>query len=1290
MPEVVECPGVVGLRDLVRGLSGPEEAERFALHLETCHGCATAMDRELVGDPLLLTMRAQSVRVERPADDATVDLIQRVLQKHPTVTWQAGDTPSNLAAGGATETDFDFDEPFESTERPGELGRLGPYRLLEVIGSGGMGIVYRAEDDDLGRQVALKTMRPELARRPLARQRFLREARSAASVDHENVVGIYNVGEANSGGRLVPFLAMPWLKGETLEDRLLRGPLGVDETIALGRQMALGLAAAHARGLVHRDIKPANIWLEDGPAGRLKILDFGLARGMVEEARLTDSGTLLGTPAYMPPEQGRGDPVDQRADLFSLGAVLYRCVTGVPPFRGETVMAVLSSLALDAPVPPHVRVPAVPKGLSDFVMWTLEKDPARRPASADSVADELRALAEGAAKSGRPTAPRFWKRVRAAAAVSLAGSLVALAVLLLETPKGTIRIEIDDDKVEAVLTKTGVVIKGADGDHDIGVEAGEHGLTIRRDGFEFETPAFIVRRGDKVTLKVESLPGKIQVVRDNRVVGGERLPTPPEDLAAVRWALGLGAEVTIDDGAEYSLDSLQQLPTKPWVLVKIHLRMTQDVDDDSLRAVAGLANLRAFYVHSRKVTDAGMKHFAGLKRLEYLNLTNVAIKGHGLKELAGLKWLRELNLNGTTLTDAGMAALAEFPDLERLSFEGTQVGDAGVRHLAGLTKLQSLYMGGTRVGDEGIKAISGLRRLILMRVAGTRITDASLPILATFDRLERLHVENTKATTGAIEVLRRKLPKCYITPAADPSRPMSRARAAAEWVISLGGGVTIDAEPRRWIRSPADLPAGSWSLVEVDLENKVKVDDAGLKILAGLNGINGINLSNTAISDRGVNELAASTGFKAIILLGTNVTDEGLCVLADRVRLEFVCLSHTKITDAGMKQLARIAPLSNIDLEGTKITDAGLRHLSALPNLQLLGLRGTHITDTGLKDLNAPALIHLNLGNTSVSDAGLVGLARLKNLEDLRLEGTTVTDNGLKHLTRIAGLKSLSLSGSVGDAGGRALSKLPELRVIHLSGAGVTDASLEALANCSILEDVWLTATKVTDAGVKALQRVRPNCRVHRQGEAVKASSPSRPSADELAAARWVFSLDGRIVAERDGVQHAFGSGEEEPSSPWALTEVHLVGHGGVEDAGLKHLSRLPDLRQIHLGSTRVGDEGLRYLGALPLLEVLGVAETRVTDPGLRSLSGLKRLRVVDLNRTAVTDAGIESLVGLPLKRIRLNGTAVTDAGLKSLAKFAGLEQLDLRNTRVTPASVAALRRTLPKCLIVSGSANPD
>ncbi len=270
------------------------------------------------------------------------------------------------------------------SDNPAMLGCLGPYEIAEVIGRGGMGIVLKGFDRDLNRYVAIKVLAPHLATSAAARQRFAREARAAAAVVHDHIVAIHAVDNA---GRL-PYLVMPFVAGQSLQERLDRtGSLELKELLRIGMQVAQGLAAAHAQGLVHRDVKPANILLENG-VERVKITDFGLAR-TVDDASLTHSGFVAGTPQYMAPEQARGESVDHRSDLFSLGSVLYAMCTGHAPFRAETTLAVLRRICEDTPRPIREINPDVPDWLEEIVGKLHAKNPGERFQSAGEVAELL-------------------------------------------------------------------------------------------------------------------------------------------------------------------------------------------------------------------------------------------------------------------------------------------------------------------------------------------------------------------------------------------------------------------------------------------------------------------------------------------------------------------------------------------------------------------------------------------------------------------------------------------------------------------------------------------------------------------------------------------------------------------------------------------------------------------------------------------------------------------------------------------------------------------------------------
>jgi serine/threonine protein kinase len=309
---------------------------------------------------------------------------------------------------------------------PGPGDGFGRYRIIAELGRGGMGIVYRARDTRLDRDVALKTVRPD---RPGTTERFLREARAMAAVRHDHVVEVYDYGEENG----VRFVAMPLLAGETLAARLQRqAPLPAGEVIRIGRELAEGLAAVHEKGLIHRDLKPANVWLE-GPSGRVKLLDFGLARDPRADDGVTFPGALVGTPAYMSPEQVNGLDLDARTDLFSLGSVLYVAAAGRPAFLAATQTATLQAVGEKTPPPARTVNPAVPAELSNLIERLHHKRPEDRPASAAEVAKELARLAaspEAPTADGPPVHPVALRRHgwphRARLAAASAGGLLLI------------------------------------------------------------------------------------------------------------------------------------------------------------------------------------------------------------------------------------------------------------------------------------------------------------------------------------------------------------------------------------------------------------------------------------------------------------------------------------------------------------------------------------------------------------------------------------------------------------------------------------------------------------------------------------------------------------------------------------------------------------------------------------------------------------------------------------------------------------------------------------------------
>jgi serine/threonine-protein kinase len=314
----------------------------------------------------------------------------------------------------------------ESVVSPAVGHRVGHYRLVGTLGSGGMGTVYRAHDTRLDRVVALKFLPPHLSAEPEARARFLVEARAAAALEHPNICSIHAIGDTDDGR---PFIAMACYEGETLKERLSRGPLPPAEAVGIAVQLASGLRAAHARGIVHRDVKPGNIML--CADGTVRLLDFGVAK--LADLTITGPGVTPGTIAYMSPEQARGDPVNHLTDLWSLGVVLYETVSGARPFRGENDRTLIQAILHEHPEPLH----SVPGDAPPFVPRIVERLLRKAPEDRYQSAEELLAeLSRGAPAGGAAAVRRRVRAHRRTLAVSGAGLVAALALLSPAGPAG--------------------------------------------------------------------------------------------------------------------------------------------------------------------------------------------------------------------------------------------------------------------------------------------------------------------------------------------------------------------------------------------------------------------------------------------------------------------------------------------------------------------------------------------------------------------------------------------------------------------------------------------------------------------------------------------------------------------------------------------------------------------------------------------------------------------------------------------------------------------------------------
>jgi eukaryotic-like serine/threonine-protein kinase len=664
-----------------------------------------------------------------------------------------------VAAPGGPPAAVDLSFLTPSTES-GALGRLGIYEILGIVGRGGTGVVLCARDTKLLRVVAVKVLAAPLAASGTARQRFAREARAAAAVRDDHVIAIHAVEDQGP----VPHLVMEFVEGQNL-DALIRqgGRLETREVLRIGTQVAGGLAAAHKQGLVHRDVKPANILLENG-VQRVKLTDFGLARA-ADDASLTQSGLIAGTPLYMAPEQAAGDQVGPRADLFSLGSVLYEMCTGRPAFRAATAVAVIRRVCDDTPRPVRELNPDVPEPLARLIGRLHAKNPADRPASAAEVADLMaRMLADlqgqGQAMTAAEPAPRHPARVgssrrwawAAAAVLLLCAGLglgeasgvtdVGAAVVRLFTPDGTLVVEVDDPTVSVTVDGGDVVITGA-GAKEIRLKPGQYRVEASRDGKVVRQELVAVERNGRRVVRVSKAVEPTEAERWEQAVA--RMPAEQQVKAVVRRLRELnpafdgnvtpiiengvvtGLQLPTDEVADLSpvsalkgLQSLdcsgQQLKGRLSDLAPLRgLRLT--AFECSATRVADLSPLRGMplthlFARDTRVVD--------LSPLQGMPLTMLTLQETGVTSLAPLK-----GLPVTFLDVSAAGGVSDLGPLRDAPLEYLNVGEQPVSDLAplaGLKSLRRLVLDQTSVSDLTPLRGLGLRELSIRGIPATDLT----------------------------------------------------------------------------------------------------------------------------------------------------------------------------------------------------------------------------------------------------------------------------------------------------------------------------------------------------------------------------------------------------------------------------------------------------------------------------------------------------------------------------------------------------------------------------------------
>ena len=746
----------------------------------------------------------------------------------------------------------------------------GKYKLLDQIGVGGMGAVYKAVQPAIGRTVALKVMNREILQQPIAVTRFLREIRSAAAVDHPNVVRAY---DANCDGDTY-FLVMEYVAGQDLKSWIRQNEkLPVGWSCECIRQAALGLEHAFEQGMVHRDIKPSNLLVTQSEHDGLplvKILDLGLARfasETAEEGDLTRSGQVLGTPDYIAPEQARNTKTaDIRADIFSLGCTLFEMLTGRLPFPGATVIEKLMARATeDAPAVSSLRQ-EIPAGLDAVVAQMLARDPNFRYSTPAEVALALAPFSIGTA---RTSAPREKPQDSPA------------------NPFTTF-----DAQADATLN-----VFPAEGDYLDADEPGRTGSRVssiaqpRSLRIAVATIAAVVifglawsmmpgRKGSSTSSTDKRLDGlkkhKKGTSDDSQEddESSEHLPKGSEKEMAM-WVLKQGGTLEVETASAPGSKSLKDASWKG---------MRHGTDLHQVASVgdlpAGKFQITSVNLHGgTSLVKADFARLAKLTHLERLSLADAQFANSDLAPLSHMESLTHLELQGTPVSDEGAALVAKLPNLQALNLNQTRISGLALDTLQSIHSLVDLSLAGTRVGDKDLRHMAEMPQLALINLADTDVSGPGLQHLRKLTNIKELDLSGL---------------------------PM---------------------------RDKALRHIGGLESLQVLKLTRAKVLDDDLKLLSGMTSLRELVLVSTQVTGDGLKYLTWMAELQRLDLQETFVGDSGLSSLKELLVLKSLGLRRTIVSDAGAAQLHGLSHLEFVDLAETKVTRQGIDSLQkALPN----------------------------------------------------------------------------------------------------------------------------------------------------------------------------------------------------------------------------------------------------------------------------------------------------------------------------------------------------------------------
>ncbi|MEZ6088611.1 MAG: protein kinase [Pirellulaceae bacterium] len=1109
--------------------------------------------------------------------------------------------------------------------REGWLGRLGHYEIEEILGQGAFGIVAKAFDEKLHRVVAIKMMSPALAATSPPRKRFLREARTSAAVQHENIVGIHAVEE-----QPIPFLVMEYIAGQTLQQRMDgHGPFTPEEVITFGQQIAAGLAAAHAVNLIHRDIKPSNILLTDGPNERAKITDFGLARA-VDDASMTRTGTIAGTPMYMAPEQVQGETLDHRADLFSLGSVLYQMASGRPPFRASNTIAVLKRVCDDTPRPINDIIPGTPDWLCGIIARLLEKDRSNRFQTAEEVAGVLgqcqreldlhgKVVSFSGTKKSRhglfqrssTSSRRLNEPARSSRGVLVGAILLMLALPLAIgiAPRVARWMDTPVPKLPAAEVLGGLSFDGKDD----WVEFPQ----VMWNYPQFTIEAMVTSRADSDNGTIVQLAGGDGEDHESMSLydGGQSGPDRRISGAAIKGK-------TPFENAYAPLVAGER-QHRALVYDGRHLHYYINGVWQGKRYAQPHEGLQWKMKRLRIGCDRGGRRF-WQGTIDGLRVSRVA--------------RYEDNFAPVTLLPPDEVTLAAYdfstgqgPTLKDLSGNGLD----GTIH--GAKWLQSSNEDVEKSDREPSPPIVPSD---VQRAAAVAVINAGGSVAGHADR------PNAGFHADTISEL--------------PSVPF-----VIEWVNIAPTQTSLDEVFDALGRLPHldQLYAGGCSITDENLSNLTDLD---LRMVV---------LSNTFVTDRSADVIASWKRLVSLQLSGGAVGDDTCIALAENGSLAQLRLSGigdpNALTERGFEALAKCSNLSLLVINNfSEFRAEQLRHLSKLSNLRRLDLFSTALGDEAINEL--AQLQHVGLIRLWSPSQGpgtsVVSADAATRLQD-KMPRTRIDHPAVSTSPEEIDFAHWVLSNHPSkalDASGKSVDQenllVIENLVFDQASPSGNDASLVSQARC--LASLTWPNLQQADQALESLAK----------GEAVYWTLRISDSDITSEGLKHLSSLSNLNQLWLDRCERL--DDEALSSFPDMLSLWRLGLRGGAPlGEGLQYLSKFPNLQELEFERKQLDPSALRHLISLAKLRRVSLMDTNIDDSAIEHLSKIPSLRFVDLSGNSISQEAIERLHrAIPKCAIRWNKELVIPAFERGDASAEALEKSPTAqlSTSTDPQRVAA------------------